>query len=310
MPQSQHFTQPHGRWAPTPAQLSVLHMSYALDKFPSMSSRTDLANRLGVSPRQVQIWHQNMRQKERKSAKALQPPGGVAAPASSDINVLAAVVPPSPASYESSDEVGGEPPPEARQKRPRGEATQAAAGGSGGGGGWAEGSPVLPCSPSGLELAVGRAMQHALAQMKRQATAAACAHLQGAGASFAEVTAASSAGSATGAARRTAVGVGAHAAHAERRLDGSPRRPLLLLRLEVRMRGMAAETERQPHAGNRIPAEPAAARLRPPPTPLLARPAPPPAMMRALLPRLVVAHLIFATPRAPPARSMRCLSHV
>mmetsp|Transcript_49798 Transcript_49798/g.166407 ORF Transcript_49798/g.166407 Transcript_49798/m.166407 type:complete len:233 (-) Transcript_49798:355-1053(-) len=172
MPQSQHFTQPHGRWAPTPAQLSVLHMSYALDKFPSMSSRTDLANRLGVSPRQVQIWHQNMRQKERKSAKALQPPGGVAAPASSDINVLAAVVPPSPASYESSDEVGGEPPPEARQKRPRGEATQAAAGGSGGGGGWAEGSPVLPCSPSGLELAVGRAMQHALAQMKRQATAA------------------------------------------------------------------------------------------------------------------------------------------
>ncbi|KAG8965793.1 hypothetical protein FRC03_000164 [Tulasnella sp. 419] len=48
-------------------QLRVLNEVYARTAFPSTEERAELAKRLGMSPRQVQIWFQNRRQNARQS---------------------------------------------------------------------------------------------------------------------------------------------------------------------------------------------------------------------------------------------------
>lgn len=55
----------------TPDQSRALMSSFARDAFPSTSAREKLSKALGISPRSVQIWFQNQRQKARSSARAL-----------------------------------------------------------------------------------------------------------------------------------------------------------------------------------------------------------------------------------------------
>ena len=58
------------RWNPTEADKYMLEMSHSQNAFPSAPMRNELAHRLGIEPRQVQVWFQNRRQKERaKSSK-------------------------------------------------------------------------------------------------------------------------------------------------------------------------------------------------------------------------------------------------
>ena len=50
----------------TMAQLAMLEERYMMDKTPSQIDRFQLAKSLGMSPRQVQVWFQNRRAKERR----------------------------------------------------------------------------------------------------------------------------------------------------------------------------------------------------------------------------------------------------
>ncbi|KLO10361.1 homeobox-domain-containing protein [Schizopora paradoxa] len=58
----------------TPAQAAELHKLYLATRFPSTQMREELAERIGMTPRQVQIWFQNQRQKAKKDT----PAGGTA----------------------------------------------------------------------------------------------------------------------------------------------------------------------------------------------------------------------------------------
>jgi hypothetical protein len=52
----------------TPEQLDVLEQYFETDKMPSQQIRTDLAKKLGMSSRRVQIWFQNKRAKLKRIA--------------------------------------------------------------------------------------------------------------------------------------------------------------------------------------------------------------------------------------------------
>ena len=54
------------RWQIGNCALSVLEQVYSMDPFPGLDARRELAKQLNVSPRQVQVWFQNKRQRERK----------------------------------------------------------------------------------------------------------------------------------------------------------------------------------------------------------------------------------------------------
>lgn len=53
------------RWIITRPALFVLEQVFTIDKFPSHVMRQRLAQDLGVTPRQIQVWFQNRRQRER-----------------------------------------------------------------------------------------------------------------------------------------------------------------------------------------------------------------------------------------------------
>lgn len=54
------------RWNITPAQRRLLERTYKTHPYPVMSLREQLGRQLGVTPRQIQIWFQNRRQRSRK----------------------------------------------------------------------------------------------------------------------------------------------------------------------------------------------------------------------------------------------------
>lgn len=54
------------RWHIDAAALSVLEASFAVEPFPNSESRKQLGFLLSVSPRQIQVWFQNRRQRDRK----------------------------------------------------------------------------------------------------------------------------------------------------------------------------------------------------------------------------------------------------
>uniref|UniRef100_A0A6B2LJU6 Homeobox domain-containing protein n=1 Tax=Arcella intermedia TaxID=1963864 RepID=A0A6B2LJU6_9EUKA len=67
------------RFRTTPHQLQVLEKTYEADKMPSLALREDLAQKLGMTPRRVQVWFQNKRAKERRNTKSTSssnPPSG------------------------------------------------------------------------------------------------------------------------------------------------------------------------------------------------------------------------------------------
>jgi len=60
------------RWQIRPGSkaLAVLEQVYRLDPFPGMEARRELARQLNVTVRQVQVWFQNKRQRQRKVSRA------------------------------------------------------------------------------------------------------------------------------------------------------------------------------------------------------------------------------------------------
>jgi len=57
------------RWNITRDSLQLLEQAFAIDKFPSLFVRQHLASELKVSTRQVQVWFQNRRQRERNTCR-------------------------------------------------------------------------------------------------------------------------------------------------------------------------------------------------------------------------------------------------
>lgn len=53
------------RWVPSDQAKNLLETIFTADSFPTFSVRTQLAHQLGIDARQVQIWFQNRRQRER-----------------------------------------------------------------------------------------------------------------------------------------------------------------------------------------------------------------------------------------------------
>lgn len=53
----------------TPGQVAILKMFYARNPFPDTDCRHFLAERLGMTPRSVQIWFQNQRQHDKASTE-------------------------------------------------------------------------------------------------------------------------------------------------------------------------------------------------------------------------------------------------
>ncbi|KAL7349449.1 homeobox protein HD-3 [Encephalitozoon intestinalis] len=54
----------------SPGQVEILVDSFKENPFPSTSTREELSKTLGTSPRTVQIWFQNQRQKVRNQTRA------------------------------------------------------------------------------------------------------------------------------------------------------------------------------------------------------------------------------------------------
>ena len=72
--------QKQARWNVSDASLSVLEQAYQKDPFPGLDVRRELATQLSASERQVQVWFQNKRQRERRPPPAPELlPGPVAA---------------------------------------------------------------------------------------------------------------------------------------------------------------------------------------------------------------------------------------
>lgn len=59
------------RWHIDAATLAVLEKVFTLDQFPNVETRKQLGAELGVSTRQIQVWFQNRRQRERKNRSGL-----------------------------------------------------------------------------------------------------------------------------------------------------------------------------------------------------------------------------------------------
>jgi len=85
------FGQRRSRWAPTDAQRAMLEASYKINEFPDLEARSFLARELGIEARQVQVWFQNRRQKERtrnniapRPRAKMETPVGMAMPAPPD----------------------------------------------------------------------------------------------------------------------------------------------------------------------------------------------------------------------------------
>jgi hypothetical protein len=53
----------------TPEQLKILEEIYLYEKIPSLALREELAAKLGMTPRRIQVWFQNKRAKERRTGK-------------------------------------------------------------------------------------------------------------------------------------------------------------------------------------------------------------------------------------------------
>jgi len=53
----------------TPEQLKILEEIYQYEKIPSLALREELASKLGMTPRRIQVWFQNKRAKERRTGK-------------------------------------------------------------------------------------------------------------------------------------------------------------------------------------------------------------------------------------------------
>ena len=61
------------RWTPSETAKALLETIFLADSFPSFAVRTQLAEQLGIDARQVQIWFQNRRQRERCKVDARSP---------------------------------------------------------------------------------------------------------------------------------------------------------------------------------------------------------------------------------------------
>ena len=59
------------RWHIDAATLAVLEKVFSLDQFPNVETRKQLGAELTVSTRQIQVWFQNRRQRERKNRSGL-----------------------------------------------------------------------------------------------------------------------------------------------------------------------------------------------------------------------------------------------
>ncbi|CAE6390522.1 unnamed protein product [Rhizoctonia solani] len=68
-------TKPKRRRA-NAAQLQLLNDTYARTMFPTTEERADIARRINMTPRQVQIWFQNRRQASRQSQLEYEAPSG------------------------------------------------------------------------------------------------------------------------------------------------------------------------------------------------------------------------------------------
>ena len=53
------------RWTPSEDAKALLETIFSADSFPTFTVRNQLAEQLGIDSRQVQIWFQNRRQRER-----------------------------------------------------------------------------------------------------------------------------------------------------------------------------------------------------------------------------------------------------
>merc|ERR1719460_2948905 len=58
------------RWQIGIGSLGVLEQVYAVEPFPGLETRRELSRKLNVSARQVQVWFQNKRQRERKISRS------------------------------------------------------------------------------------------------------------------------------------------------------------------------------------------------------------------------------------------------
>ena len=58
-----------GRWVLEPEDVLLLERVFALEKCPGRELRSQLASRLHVKPRQIQVWFQNKRQRTKNGAK-------------------------------------------------------------------------------------------------------------------------------------------------------------------------------------------------------------------------------------------------
>lgn len=61
--------EPPTRWNITPAQRRLLERTYKTTPYPVFALREQLGRQLNVTPRQVQIWFQNRRQRSRKGVR-------------------------------------------------------------------------------------------------------------------------------------------------------------------------------------------------------------------------------------------------
>jgi len=70
-PSKKHKGDTKKRIRTTPDQLRLLEKTYEREKIPSQGLREELAVKLGMTPRRVQVWFQNKRAKERRMKKSL-----------------------------------------------------------------------------------------------------------------------------------------------------------------------------------------------------------------------------------------------
>jgi hypothetical protein len=73
-PTKKHKSDTKKRIRTTPDQLRLLEKTYEREKIPSQSLREELALKLGMTPRRVQVWFQNKRAKERRLKKSMKEP--------------------------------------------------------------------------------------------------------------------------------------------------------------------------------------------------------------------------------------------